>query len=262
MRGRSKGEGSSAIAFGRVSKAHALIVQTGHGIYIRDLASRNHVYVNRQRIEEVTLAELDTIRIGPFTLSCGGNFSATDSLDEIDAPPAQLRAQPDDDSHEVQSLPITGRTVVIGSREGCDMIIEESAVNSSHAVVFERDGRRFIRDLDTSAGTFVNDAKIRQVELNPGDVIGIGTMCIEYLTDSQELTDETPEQETSDHDPAMAERLLGSKDEQWDEPTRPRPTARTDGNGTGRANGREENRQRPWRFNEEDSASISLEAEH
>src|SRR5215212_9591307 len=49
-----------------VSKAHALILSHGGNVYIRDLASREHVYVNGERQREAWLRNGDLIKIGTF----------------------------------------------------------------------------------------------------------------------------------------------------------------------------------------------------
>src|ERR1700710_36077 len=50
-----------------VSKAHAIIVNDCGSIYIRDTASREHVYVNGKIVKEADLRHGDLIRIGSFT---------------------------------------------------------------------------------------------------------------------------------------------------------------------------------------------------
>jgi len=50
----------------------------------------------------------------------------------------------------------------------------------AHAVIFEQDGQRHIRDLRTAAGTFVNDKRIELAELKPGDVIRIGDTPLRF----------------------------------------------------------------------------------
>ncbi|HVT90293.1 MAG TPA: FHA domain-containing protein, partial [Tepidisphaeraceae bacterium] len=50
-----------------VSKAHALIVRSNSRTYIRDLASRNKVYINGDEVREAELVENDLIKIGTFT---------------------------------------------------------------------------------------------------------------------------------------------------------------------------------------------------
>src|SRR3954454_14060360 len=50
-----------------VSKAHALILSHGGSVYIRDLASREHVYINGVPQREAWLQDGDLIKIGSFT---------------------------------------------------------------------------------------------------------------------------------------------------------------------------------------------------
>src|SRR5918999_1486578 len=47
-----------------VSKAHALLVKSNGGMYLRDLASRSHVYVNGAEVREADLKDGDLIKIG------------------------------------------------------------------------------------------------------------------------------------------------------------------------------------------------------
>src|SRR5688572_26752646 len=49
-----------------VSKLHALIVRERDGVYVRDLASRNHVFVNDQPVRETDLTTGDVVRVGPY----------------------------------------------------------------------------------------------------------------------------------------------------------------------------------------------------
>src|SRR6185437_2801576 len=50
-----------------VSKAHAVIINDNGNLYIRDTASREHVYVNGDAVLEADLKHGDLIKIGSFT---------------------------------------------------------------------------------------------------------------------------------------------------------------------------------------------------
>src|SRR4051812_13697846 len=60
-----------------VSKAHALVVRDGPITYIRDLASRGHVYVNGEEKREHDLQEGDLIKIGSFTFKFKASAEAS-----------------------------------------------------------------------------------------------------------------------------------------------------------------------------------------
>src|SRR3954468_13320913 len=50
----------------QVSQTHAMLVIAGSHVYIRDMASRMHVYVNDQQVREAELSDGDTIQVGDF----------------------------------------------------------------------------------------------------------------------------------------------------------------------------------------------------
>ncbi len=70
--------------------------------------------------------------------------------------------------------------VVIGRSQSCDIVIEDKK-SSRRNTAIRRDGLRFwIRDLDSVNGTFVNDERITERELNGDDRIRIGDTEFEF----------------------------------------------------------------------------------
>lgn len=51
-----------------VSKQHAFLKHTPKGWYVRDLDSRNGLYVNGIRTREAILQDGDQMKVGPYTL--------------------------------------------------------------------------------------------------------------------------------------------------------------------------------------------------
>ena len=51
-----------------VSKQHAFLKHTPKGWYIRDLDSRNGLFVNDSKVREALLLDGDRITVGPYTL--------------------------------------------------------------------------------------------------------------------------------------------------------------------------------------------------
>ena len=62
-----------------VSKAHALLVQTRSGTYIRDLVSREHLYVNGDQVREVVLNDGDLVKIGKADRHIHSHFRFLDA---------------------------------------------------------------------------------------------------------------------------------------------------------------------------------------
>jgi pSer/pThr/pTyr-binding forkhead associated (FHA) protein len=162
-----------------VSKAHALIVQTRSGTYIRDLASREHLYVNGDQVREVVLSDGDLIKIGKFTFKY--QSAKVRLKPEVDPGPGSI-----DVTGGEMPLPIEERVVLIGRRRGSDITLLEESVSTAHAVIFQMNGDRFIRDLGSRTGVKVNGRSIHQQELEPGDTITIGDTTMRYMLPAEE----------------------------------------------------------------------------
>lgn len=158
----------------QVSKSHALIVNDQDRVYIRDLASKNHTYVNDRPIKEAALDQSDEIRIGGYKFRCGPGFTKSPPPVIYETPRAQLQV---DGSEKIDLL---AKTALIGSRSGCDVHLGGDDVAPVHAVIFERNGKRFVRDLNSGIGTGVNGVSIHEEQLKDGDELLIGGVTIRY----------------------------------------------------------------------------------
>lgn len=200
-----------------VSSAHALFVMSAGMMYVTDLASRTGVLVNNKPVKEADLKTGDRVKIGKFLFRY--RCPKIDSPSAPAAPPAKL------DMGEGPPLEITGKTLLIGRRENCDLPLnDDSAVSTAHAIVFQMDGQWYLRDLGSRTGTHVNGKAIHQQLLEFGHVIQIGavTMRFEFagasaesasaaaapgaLSDSAAVLDNWPEiPETDEAAPHVAE---------------------------------------------------------
>lgn len=61
------------------------------------------------------------------------------------------------------------RSELFVGREGCDIPLNGKYASRRHARVYIDDGKLHVQDLDSANGTFVNDDRVEQVELKPGD---------------------------------------------------------------------------------------------
>jgi pSer/pThr/pTyr-binding forkhead associated (FHA) protein/predicted nucleic acid-binding Zn-ribbon protein len=167
-----------------ISQVHALLVKSGDTYYIRDLASRAHVYVDGRKVREHALRDGELIKLGSFVLKFVAPADA--SLPEPGADgigPGQfapiLPASLTPASGEMP-VPIEDRVLLIGRRPGSDVTLLEATASSSHAVIFEMDGRHYIRDLGSRTGTLINGVKIHQHCLNKDDRVHIGDTDFRY----------------------------------------------------------------------------------
>ena len=170
-----------------VSRSHALIVVEPGEVYIRDLASRNHLLVNGGKVREAILRDGDLIQIGPFIFRCQSGFTGELDREPEPMPHGYLLAGQ-------TTYALDGATFLIGRRPKCDLAMPSQAVSRVHAVVFRRGGAHFVRDLNSRNGTFVNREKIREAELRDGDKLAIVGASFEYrVQEVAELAAAVPE---------------------------------------------------------------------
>jgi pSer/pThr/pTyr-binding forkhead associated (FHA) protein len=70
-------------------------------------------------------------------------------------------------------IPLCREVLVIGRRESCDICLNFANISGRHCELSFRDGYWFIRDLGSTNGIKVNNQRVVQRPLRPGDEIAI-----------------------------------------------------------------------------------------
>ncbi len=71
-------------------------------------------------------------------------------------------------------LPITTKPVVLGRGIETDVRVDDEEVSRAHCAIW-LEGEKFVaKDLRSRNGTYVNDQRVNEAELKPGDRIRIG----------------------------------------------------------------------------------------
>jgi pSer/pThr/pTyr-binding forkhead associated (FHA) protein len=74
-----------------------------------------------------------------------------------------------------KEIPLTGRQFLIGRGEGCQLRPASERISRKHCAILVGEGKVVIRDLGSTNGTAVNQAKIAgDVELKNGDHVNVG----------------------------------------------------------------------------------------
>lgn len=82
-------------------------------------------------------------------------------------------------------LPINLPQFVIGRDPQCQLRPASPSISKRHCAILQRDNRAFVRDFDSTNGTFVNDRQIKgEIELQEGDRLRIGPIVFTVHVES------------------------------------------------------------------------------
>ena len=80
-----------------------------------------------------------------------------------------------EDGQEVV-IPLEGR-IRVGRGDGNDVVVDDERISPNHAELsFDADGLIEVRDLDSTAGTFVNDRSVQSQIIGRGDTLAFGPL--------------------------------------------------------------------------------------
>lgn len=84
-------------------------------------------------------------------------------------------------------VPLNRAVVTLGRKLDNTLIIDDPRVSRHHAQLRQRYGRWILYDLGSASGTYVNNHKIEECLLQPGDVISLSGATLIYV--EEELTE-------------------------------------------------------------------------
>lgn len=193
---------------GKTSSSHAELRRDADGRFrLTDLHSTNGTFVNRKPIQSVVLADQDVIEIGSCTMCFFEDvrdFHGGASQDLSHA--GGIREVHREETHQVEGSAITktqtvsqtairfeilkgpdsGKTfsfkkshILIGRGEG-DLVLTDLDVSRHHALVeVLAPSNVYLRDLQSTNGTFINRKRASFERLQHGDTIELGNSQIQ-----------------------------------------------------------------------------------
>ena len=81
-------------------------------------------------------------------------------------------------------------TITLGRKDDNDIPIDNLAVSGHHAKILTILNDSFVEDLNSTNGTYVNDALIKKHALKHGDVIKIGKHELKYINEAADTGDQ------------------------------------------------------------------------
>jgi pSer/pThr/pTyr-binding forkhead associated (FHA) protein len=75
----------------------------------------------------------------------------------------------------------------IGRGRGQSVVLPHPLVSRQHCELFEADGQLMVRDLGSLNGTFVNNQKVDEAPLPPGELLTVGTVTFRAVYETEEV---------------------------------------------------------------------------
>lgn len=91
-----------------------------------------------------------------------------------------------------REVPLNRPRTVIGRRDDCQIRIPVGSVSRQHCELVRTDEGLSVRDLGSSNGTYVNQKKVVEQELMPGDLLAVGP-CVFVVRVNGEPAEIDPE---------------------------------------------------------------------
>jgi pSer/pThr/pTyr-binding forkhead associated (FHA) protein len=182
-----------------ISSRHAKLELDDQILSVKDLGSTNGTFVNGKQIKEAMLKAGDEIRFDKmaFTVKGPGRSSAKTAVRSAlnlaktqvrNATIAKTQVKPAPDhcapsqallevvkGHSGQQIfELKGSSLTIGRMAENDIVLADEMVSGCHAQLTCADGVWTIEDKGSANGTLINDTKVTQKVIKPGDRLSIG----------------------------------------------------------------------------------------
>jgi adenylate cyclase len=98
--------------------------------------------------------------------------------------------------------------LLVGRRESCDIVLRFANVSAHHCQMSVDDGYLYVRDLQSRNGIKVNDIRVQERRLDPGDILAIAKHRYRVEYDPAELGAVGPPPPDNVSQEVMRESLL------------------------------------------------------
>jgi len=159
--------------FESVSSRHARIIFIDGDFTVIDLQATNGTRINGEKITEAIIHDGDFVA-----------FGMENYLVKISEKPLPCLYHPETDkTYAIGMFPF-----YMGRGEANQLIVNDSSVSTSHAILDCDNDVFSIRDLNSTNGTRVNSQRIKSQVLQDGDMVAIGKWKVYFLYSAVEFT--------------------------------------------------------------------------
>jgi pSer/pThr/pTyr-binding forkhead associated (FHA) protein len=87
-----------------------------------------------------------------------------------------------DGNHRGEDFRVREGQNILGSEPGCEIVLEDSTISGRHASLRYKDGKFIFSDLDSTNGSYVNDAAepVARVEIKDNDIVRMGNVRLKF----------------------------------------------------------------------------------
>ena len=173
--------GLSPRDYSRFESYQAVLATEFENLLITYIKDKGYVVLDRPRIRFI---EDEHLREGEFSIACRIEGDLPKERRAEPAPGGILEREPADGPPTLELMDgsdvspffrLDADTARIGRTQNNDIILPDPNVSRVHARITHRDGRYFVEDLDSRNGTWVNEQRVREHELQEHDVLRLGT---------------------------------------------------------------------------------------
>ena len=150
-----------------IKSTHVQFLNRGDGFIVKVADREAKLEVNGEATEQINISCGDEIKIGDIDLQVVDPLEATSGSAapywSLIADSSWLSGQ----EFPLHALP--GSKITIGRGNQCDLVFAGTHLSRQHAEIEIGKDKLIINDLNSANGTFVNNERIQQAELFPGD---------------------------------------------------------------------------------------------
>ncbi len=77
--------------------------------------------------------------------------------------------------------PLSKAYTVIGRDKEADIVVKDPLVSRQHVVIVYHDGKYVLKDLDSTNGTQLKGANVKQADLRHGDKFRVGDTTLQFI---------------------------------------------------------------------------------
>ena len=90
-----------------------------------------------------------------------------------------------------QAFPLIKPVTTIGRKLDNDLVIQDLLVSRHHAEVIQREGSYFIKDKNSTGGTYLNNKRIKEAQLFSNDLILLANTPLMFIQEDQRFKEKS-----------------------------------------------------------------------